>query len=340
MIEYEKVDNYLIKCYKKRLSVFLHGPPGVGKSAAIKRVTDKLGINCVDMRLTQMDAVDLRGLPILDASKKMTGWAAPEDLPRDGKGILFLDELNLAPPSVQHAAYQLILMRKLGNYSLPEGWVAFAAGNRVEDRAHVIQLASPLANRFVHINMGPPTAERWSEWAIQQHIDVRIVGFLRWKPELLFSFNPSNPSLAFPTPRSWEFCSSLIDGETDPVVLIDLSSMSVGKIAGSELVAFIEIFSKINIQEVLKNPRYKFPVDLGMLTATITAIAIHARKGAKSVKINFLKLMARKDLSAEYSVLGIQIAFPTKDLLPLLNTPELSHLLEIFTHKLEGFLNW
>ncbi|MFX1255101.1 MAG: ATP-binding protein, partial [Promethearchaeota archaeon] len=104
-IEYQRIDDYLIKCFKKKISAFIHGPPGIGKSAAVQRVAQKLSVDYIDMRLTQMDAVDLRGLPVLAEEGELTAWAPPEELPREGTGILFLDELNLAPPSVQHAAY-------------------------------------------------------------------------------------------------------------------------------------------------------------------------------------------------------------------------------------------
>ncbi|MFW9993594.1 MAG: ATP-binding protein [Candidatus Odinarchaeota archaeon] len=345
-IEYHRVDDYLIKCFSKKLSAFIHGPPGIGKSAAVKRVTEKLGISLIDMRLTQMDAVDLRGLPVLSKSGELTGWAPPEELPREGDGILFLDELNLAPPSVQHAAYQLILQRRLGKYLLPDGWVCFAAGNRIEDRAHVSELPSPLANRFVHIDLGVPPVEKWILWAVENDIDERIMGFLRWKPELLFHFNPDNPGTAFPTPRSWEFCSQLIEEVKNPDELTDLVTMSVGGQTAAELVSFIEIFSKIDPEAILNDKNYKFPTDLCTLTATITALAVHVKNfPSEDIRLKYLSLLAKKDLSAEYSVLGIRITFPSKGKLPL--NPEFytiisndEVLMTKLGKKLRGYINW
>ncbi|MFX0092909.1 MAG: AAA family ATPase [Candidatus Hodarchaeota archaeon] len=341
-IEYHRIDNYLIKCFQKKISAFIHGPPGIGKSAAVERVSQKLNIEYIDMRLTQMDAVDLRGLPVLTESGKLTDWAPPEELPREGEGILFLDELNLAPPSVQHAAYQLILQRRLGKYRLPDGWVCFAAGNRIEDRAHVNELPSPLANRFVHINMDPPPIDQWIKWATDNSIDERIMGFLQWRPEMLFLFNPDNPSSAFPTPRSWEFCSRLIQDETDLKALGDLAVMSVGRQAASEIGAFITIFSQIDPVAILNNSQYKLPTDLGELTATITALAVHVKQQPEHQQIVFLQFLARKDLSAEYSVLGAQIAFSRPELRSLFQKIQAdgSDLLKKLMQKLTGFLQW
>jgi MoxR-like ATPase len=78
------------------------------------------------VRLSQLDSVDLRGIPSIKDSR--TVWMPPIFLPTEGVGILFLDELNSAPPSVQAAIYQLMLDRKIGEYSMPEGWRIVCAG--------------------------------------------------------------------------------------------------------------------------------------------------------------------------------------------------------------------
>lgn len=113
---------YLIKA---KQPVMLHGSPGVGKSQVVKQVADKLGIEMIDLRLSQLDPVDLRGVPSVDREKVgnkevgKTNWNVPSFLPTNGSGILFLDEINSATQATQAAAYQLVLDRKLGDYELP-----------------------------------------------------------------------------------------------------------------------------------------------------------------------------------------------------------------------------
>jgi MoxR-like ATPase len=315
---------------------------GIGKSAAFRRIAEKLNIQIIDMRLTQMDAVDLRGLPIISEDGTKTTWATPKELPTEGKGILFLDELNLAPPSVQHAAYQLILLRKLGNYHLPEGWVAMAAGNRPEDRAHVNQMPAPLNNRFVHIHMDPPPIDDWFKWALENDIDERVLGFLKSQPEWLFRFESDNSSAAFPTPRSWEMFSKLSKELTNLDTLRECGEMSVGKRAAGELLAFIEIFSKIDAAVILNTKNYQFPTDLGKLTATMTALAIHAKRSRLPTQVKFLNLLARKDLAPEFSVLGVQLSFSRSQLVELLQktTKKDDKLLDRLVLKLKGYLEW
>lgn len=117
--------------------LFIHGSPGIGKSYIVADVAKKHDLELVDIRLSQMDPVDLRGVPSIKDDQ--TVWMPPVFFPkdRDSEGILFLDELNSAPPSVQAAIYQLVLNRKMGEYELPSGWRIVCAGNRVSDRGVV-----------------------------------------------------------------------------------------------------------------------------------------------------------------------------------------------------------
>src|SRR5947208_2825514 len=108
-------------------------PPGCGKSSVVRQAADQLGLDLIDLRVTLLDPVDLRGLPRLTDDAAV--WVPPAFLPRGGSGVLFLDELAQAPPLVQAACLQLTLDRRLGEYALPGGWAVVAAGNRAGDRA-------------------------------------------------------------------------------------------------------------------------------------------------------------------------------------------------------------
>lgn len=116
--------------------------------------------------------------------------------------ILFLDELVSAPQSVQAAAYQLILNRKIGEYHLPEGVDIIAAGNRDTDRGVTFTMPSPLANRFSHFEL-TINSEQWLEWATANNVHPLVVGFLTANKEMLFKFDPKSGNKAFATPRSW-----------------------------------------------------------------------------------------------------------------------------------------
>ena len=145
-----------------RQPAFLWGPPGVGKSQVVAQVARQNGLALRDIRAVLLDPVDLRGLPRISADGRSV-WCPPAFLPGPAdpeRGIVFLDELNAAPPLVQAACYQLVLDRAIGEYRLPDGWSIVAAGNREGDRAVAYRMPSALANRMVHLDF-TPDLEDW-----------------------------------------------------------------------------------------------------------------------------------------------------------------------------------
>ena len=161
--------------FKKKRPIFLWGPPGVGKSDIVQQITDEANGFMFDLRLGQMDPTDLRGMPFFNKELGVMDWAPPIDLPsaefaKDYPMItVFLDEMNSAPASVQAAAYQLVLNRRLGKYVLPDNVVIIAAGNRESDKGVTFRMPTPLANRFVHVEIRADF-EAWVDWAVKNNI--------------------------------------------------------------------------------------------------------------------------------------------------------------------------
>ena len=143
------------KAISTRRPVFLWGPPGIGKSDLVKQIGEDAGREVIDVRLALWEPTDIKGIPYYNAEQGKMVWAPPAELPTDPEStaVIFLDELNSAPPAVQAAAYQLILNRKVGTYVLPKGVDIVAAGNREGDRGVTYRMPAPLANRFVHLEM-------------------------------------------------------------------------------------------------------------------------------------------------------------------------------------------
>jgi hypothetical protein len=220
----------------------------------VKQLAETLNVPLQDVRALLLDPVDLRGLPFLGSDGR-SKWATPEFLPQNGSGILFLDELNAAPAMVQASCYQLVLDRKLGEYTLPEGWAIIAAGNRDSDRAVTTRMPTPLRNRFVHLEFEVDVQD-WSEWAIQAGIRAEVIAFLRFRPELLSAFD--RDANAFPSPRSWEFVSRILDSldsQSSPVIEHEVIAGAVGTGASTEFSAFLRMFRELpNIDAILLNP--------------------------------------------------------------------------------------
>ena len=110
----EEARSRILRSFKHKRPMFLWGPPGVGKSEVIADITRELGGHMIDLRLSQMEPTDMRGIPFYNKDKGLMDWAPPIDLPDTELAaqfpivVLLLDEMNSAAPAVQAAAYQLI----------------------------------------------------------------------------------------------------------------------------------------------------------------------------------------------------------------------------------------
>lgn len=269
--------------------VMIWGAPGVGKSQLINQVGTRHDIMVIDIRLSQMEPSDLRGIPFRE--KNSVEWATPSMLPnakRHGNtGILFLDEITSAVPSVSAAAYQLILDRRLGDYQVPDGWAIFAAGNRQGDRGVTYTMPAPLANRFSHFELDL-NLDDWVAWAYKEGIDERIIGFLRFRPELLFDFDPAHNPVAFPTPRSWEFAHRALQKFMDhPLLLLGSLQACVGDAVGIELKAFIDSLDQMpDLDAILRGEDIKSPKEIDLQYAVASALVGRAIKAKDTENAN------------------------------------------------------
>jgi hypothetical protein len=225
----------ITKCFQKQRPLFLWGPPGIGKSELVASIAEDMKGHMIDLRLAQMEPTDLRGIPYYNKDSGLMDWAPPIDLPSEELAseypivILFLDEMNSAAPSIQAAAYQLVLNRRIGKYTLPKNVVVIAAGNRETDKGVTYRMPAPLANRFVHLEMRVDH-ESWEQWATLNKISADVIGYVGFAKQDLYNFDPRSSSRAFATPRSWTFVSELLeDNDCTDSELTDLISGAVGE---------------------------------------------------------------------------------------------------------------
>jgi len=257
-----------------KLPAFVWGSPGVGKSSIVKQIAKEKNLEFIDLRLSLLDPTDLKGIPFFDSKNNEALWAQPNFLPKDkaSSGILFLDEINSAPPSVQAAAYQLILDRKIGDYELPPNWAIIAAGNKESDRGVVYKMPSPLSNRFVHLQM-QVSLEDWKIWAYKEGIDPSIIAFLNYDSSKLFTFDASLKEKAFATPRSWEYVDKILKSNLPSGSLLETLSGTVGKDVAVNFLSFKKVMNRLpNIQDILAGKEVEFEQDTELLFALIAGI--------------------------------------------------------------------
>ena len=300
-----------------KISCMIWGGAGVGKSSVVRQIAAEMGRKLVDIRLSLIDPTDLRGFPYRDGGTMR--WAPACFLPqdRDATDILFLDEVNSAPPAVQAAAYQLILDRKIGEYSLPEGVSVVAAGNRETDRGVTYTMASPLANRFLHIDPFEVNFEDWRTWAMSNQLRMEVINFINYRPALLNDFDGTKK--AFPTPRTWEFVHRILVDRNSHEIERAMIGGAVGEGAGAEFAGFLKIFRNLpNPDVVLMNPKTaEVPSDPATLYALCGALS------ARASEANFERMVQYCGrMKPEFQVLAIRDSVK--------RTPELAHM-EAFT---------
>jgi hypothetical protein len=265
-------------------AIMLRGAPGVGKSTIVRSVANKLGIGFIDVRLAQMERVDFAGLP--SVKDGVTEWNVPAFWPRDpkSKGIILLDEITSAPSDYQVAAYSVVLDRRIpnSNYVLPNGWLIVAAGNRTCDRAVVKTMSSALANRFVHFEV-EANSEDWVKWAVLNEINPAVIGFINYRPALLFKMEGQNLEQGWPSPRSWERvsnCINMFNGSTD--LLRKVVYGLIGNGVGVEFMEFFKMSAEFDsILEVMTNDKAEFelPDKADRRYAVASAVVYHLWNG-------------------------------------------------------------
>lgn len=347
-------------------AMFLWGAPGISKSKTAQAVATAEGMAFIDLRLSQMDPTDLRGIPYPTKVGGVEGvrWSTPYVMPRDldvsmtveidgeetihfgnpigsngihyvtdpkvsvraigdgeaeiveqspdrvhvrflqggkpatgrvrvtvtgkARGILGLEEFNSAPPSVQAAAYQLVLDRRLGEYIVPDGVFIMGMGNRDTDRGVTYKMPTPIMNRFVHVEM-KVDFDDWQRWALLNRIHPDVVGYLNAFHQQIFQFDPNSAARGFPTPRSWEYVSDILTANEDlpEMVMIGLITGAIGDEFGIQFVEFRRIAADLpDARDVLSGKLKKLPkkVEVSLAYALTTTLCYQLKEQSDEIR--------------------------------------------------------
>jgi hypothetical protein len=317
-----KAKNALQFAMRKKRPIFLWGPPGIGKSDIVAQITRSLSnSHLIDIRLSLWEPTDIKGIPYFDANEGKMVWGAPAELPDAEMAaqydniVLFLDEMNSAAPAVQAAAYQLILNRRVGQYKLPDNVIIVAAGNREADKGVTYRMPAPLANRFVHIEMGV-NFDDWFQWAVDNKIHQDVVGYLQFAKQDLYDFDPKSSSRSFATPRSWSFVSELLEDALDEGTTTDLVAGAVGEGLAVKFMAHRKVAANMpNPSDILlgkvkelktKEISAKYSLTVSLCYELKEASDANDKKFDEKVN-NFLRF-AMDNFETEMVVMGIKLA--------------------------------
>ena len=296
-MNFNQIENVLFQSFtataqsqgKDSIVPFIWGPPGVGKSAcaleAAHRLATHLNLKGVlqlgelppegenpadyfgffDLRLSQMDGVEMGGFPHPDAVRQVMtrligSWfphTGRTDLPR--YGMLFLDEWTSAPQMVQAGSYQLANDRRLGEQTLKPEWMVFGAGNRVGDGGVVFKQPLPLSNRLAHFEF-ESDADTFMNWAtVNGTLPAWVTSYLHWRPDNLNTFEQhvkdKLPGHAFATERTWHRFATISEHCDDSEQLRHWAKAYLGDGIATELIGFRRTWQElVSVQEVVDDP--------------------------------------------------------------------------------------
>lgn len=312
----------VIALYNAGRTGMVWGPPGVGKSdgfkTAAKAIAAALGLagpvlerheiqefsrnggnmrqafGLFDLRLSQMDPVEIGGLPRENKNNGTMEKLPPSWFAHGGRadlpdyGILLLEELPSAPLSIQTTAYQIALDGIIGDYRLKDGWGTFAAGNRLSDGGQYFKMPNALANRMCHITV-ESDLQGWVDWAIDRGIDHSLVAFVRFRPELLNTYeehvSKRGKDFAFATERQWEAVDDFLKGNSQAGQLqvnqAEAHAIVSGLVGGgpaAEYMGFRDVWHKMpDIDGITIDPDSSvLPEDAATLYAVMTALGAKA----------------------------------------------------------------
>lgn len=293
-------------------SVMLWGAPGVGKSQGVRQIAKEIergtGKKTVvtDVRLLLFNPIDLRGIPTANADKTLAVWLKPQIFQMDDSpdvvNILFLDEISAAPQSVQAAAYQITLDRVVGEHRLPDNCIVLAAGNRMTDKSVSFKMPKALANRLMHLQV-EGSFNAWKEWAIENGVNPKVVGFLSFRQNYLMGFDSSNDDLAFTTPRSWEMVSNLLNAVSDDIekMYAQIAGL-VGSGVAVEFRTWAKVYNELPTMEDIfdgKNP--VMPKNTDSMYALTSAMTAYARGHKNDLKRIANSLIYANRMPADFS---------------------------------------
>ena len=264
---------------------FLWGAAGIGKSDGIRELGDALHLATdkkvviTDVRLLLFSPIDLRGVPVADENRQFTNWLMPRIFNMDASesviNILFLDELSAAPQSVQAAAYQITLDRRIGEHILPDNCIVIAAGNRTTDQSVAYKMPKALCNRLMHYNVRCDFTS-WKAWAIKNKIDSRIIGYLSFDNSKL-CIEPEASEMAYPTPRSWSFVSNILRASASKEhrleVHHDLLSACIGTDTAITFEAWADVYQHLpSVDDIMKGTCRTYPKTQDVLYALCASL--------------------------------------------------------------------
>lgn len=284
-------------------NLLIVGSPGIGKTDLVSQACSRLGVDLILTHPVTADETVYRGLPFAEPDAEYARWLPYGDLHRlmkaKKKTVFFLDDLGQAKQEVQAAIMQLLLSGSINGHRIDRSLVSFiACTNRPEDMAGVKMILEPVKSRFVIINL-EVDVDDWCDWALRDGLPSELISFIRFRPELLHNFTPSNTIENSPNPRNVAICGKIQQGRYPRHNWLELFTGKCGRGWAIEYLGFLKTAGDLpSPTHVIREPdKVPIPEEPATCYALTAAVAAHAtpRNCARVVKF-------ANRLSMEYAV--------------------------------------
>jgi hypothetical protein len=263
----------------------------------------------MDLRASQLDTTSLVGIP------NMTKTDLLENIPYSwviyfttigADGVIFADELNLAPQIIQSITYSMIHDRVISDRRLAKDVYVFAAGNRTQDKAHTFDMPLPLRDRFAEAEM-EIDVEHWIKWASNMGINPHLISFINWKPANLYNADKVKAEKPA-TPRGVERASRLLadyDIQDDKAHM--LVSISCGESFATEFQAYCKVHQQLDWNHILSNPSCVGSMTLDKQYAVSAGIADQFKRSTGDIGLQTKLLDVADQLREDFAVFSYRM---------------------------------
>lgn len=286
-VNIQQAKEMVIDCIKVGLVPLVSGSPATGKSAIVREIAKEYRLKLIDFRLSQSDPTDLLGFPRINEATDRAGYAPMETFPLEGDPLpegyegwlIFFDELTSAVQAVQAACYKPLHEKEVGQRKVHPKVVMVAAGNLETDNAVVEPMSTAMQSRLIHMEMGVDH-EKWLDWAAKNGIDHRITSYVKFKPDVIYTFKPDHTDKTYASPRTWEYASRFTTKREEIThELLPLLAGTISEGVAREFIQFCKVYTELpTIQEILVNPEgIAIPEEPSILFALTGSVASNAK---------------------------------------------------------------
>lgn len=271
-----QLKTFLIAAIPAGLPVLIKGVPGIGKTDIIKTVAKEIKQNLLIFHPCVDEPTDYKGLPaLIDGKAVFLPYNNLVDLMEANEPtIAFFDDLGQAEPSVQKALMQIFLAREINGKKISDNITFIAATNRKQDKAGVNGLLEPVKSRFASIVELEVDHKSWIEWALQANLNIGLISFIQFRPNLLQQFAPTNDLINSPCPRTVANLSKLMDLNLPDDLKYQVYSGAVGEAFTTELLAFLPIMKQLpKIENILNGNDTEPPARIDVSFAVCAVLA-------------------------------------------------------------------